>query len=413
MNSPADPSLLTAPTTSGLTIPAPYRPTPQLARVCSIDDLRRLARRRLPRAVFDFFDGGAEDEVTLEENRAAFRRVDLVPAVLRGVAQVDLSTALVGAPAALPLIVGPTGAAGFGWPRGDIAIARAAYLAGVPYVLSTSATASIEDIARAAPGRLWFQAYILKRREHTMHLIERARAAGYEGLMITVDLPVGGKRERDLRNDFSIPFRYTARNVFDFATHPRWALPMLWQGMPMMESFRGLDGLEAGTGLKAANRVATSVGRNYDPTFNWDDLAQIRERWSGKLIIKGIMRPSDALRAAQIGCDAIVVSNHGGRQLDGGMAALKALPAVAQAAGDRIQILMDGGIRRGGDIVKAMALGAQGVLVGRATLYGACAAGENGARHALDILRDELVRTLQLCGIARVADIDQSVVEQG
>jgi (S)-mandelate dehydrogenase len=202
------------------------------ARARSIEDLRRLARRRLPRSVFEFFDGGAEDEITLRENRAAFERVRLLPKVLVDVARVDASTTILGAPAALPLAIAPTGAIGFGRHGADIAIARAAKASGIPYALSTTATASIERIAAAAPGRLWFQAYILKQRDFTMRLIARAKDAGYEGLVITVDLPVGGKRERDFRNDFAIPFRFTHRNVLDFASRPAWALAMLRRGVP-------------------------------------------------------------------------------------------------------------------------------------------------------------------------------------
>jgi (S)-mandelate dehydrogenase len=289
---------------------------------------------------------------------------------------------------------------GFGWPGGDVAIARAAAAAGIPYALSTTATASIERVAREAGGRLWFQAYILRQREFTFRLIERARAAGYEALMITVDLPVGGMRERDLRNDFAIPFRFTRRNLLDFASRPGWALKMLRAGMPVMENLLGFT-----PQATSAAAIASSVGRNYDPSFDWDGLRAIRDAWPGPLIVKGMVRPDDAQRAAQMGCDAIVVSNHGGRQLDGGIATLDALPAVVAAVNGKIPVLLDGGIRRGSDIVKALALGAQAVLVGRATLFGACAAGEPGARRALEILAEELARTMRLCGAARVADI--------
>ncbi len=380
----------------------------QVARAYSIDDLRRHARRRLPRAVFDFFDGGAEDETTLRGNRAAFERVRLAPRVLVDVSQIDTRTAILGTNSNLPIAIAPTGAVGFGWRGGDVAIARAAAAHGIPYALSTTGTASIERIAEEAGGRLWFQAYILRKREFTLALIERARAAGYEALMITVDLPVGGKRERDFRNDFSIPFRFTPRNVFDFATRPAWALPMLLRGVPVMENLRGFSAEATDSAA-----IASSVGRNYDPSFCWDDLARIRDHWPRTLIVKGIVRPDDAERAAAIGCEGIVVSNHGGRQLDGGIATLDALPAVAAAVTGRASVLLDGGIRRGADIVKALALGADAVLIGRATLYGVCAGGEAGALRALDILRDELTRTMQLCGVQRIGDIDARLLAPG
>ncbi|MDN7177078.1 alpha-hydroxy-acid oxidizing protein [Caballeronia sp. SEWSISQ10-4 2] len=378
------------------------------ARAHSIDDLRDLAKRRLPRAVFDFFDGGAEDEQALSGNRTAFRQYQLVPRVLRDVSDVSLGTTFLGEPSALPIAIAPTGAVGFGWRGGDIAIARAAARHAIPYGLSTSATASIDDIANYAnPSRRWFQAYILRNRTFTDALIDRAQAAAYEALMITVDLPVGGKRERDFRNDFAIPFRYTARNVLDFASRPRWALSMLLHGVPEMPNLLGLDAVASD-----ANAIASSVGRNYDPSFKWHDLEHIRARWPGKLIIKGIVHPDDARRAVELGADALVVSNHGGRQLDAGMPTLAALPAITAAVGGVVDVMLDGGIRRGSDIVTALALGAKAVLIGRATLYGACADGETGAMRALDILRDELRRTMQLCGVASISEIGPHLLHQ-
>lgn len=384
----------------------PARAGRPVAKARSIEDLRLLARRRLPRSVFDFFDGGAEDERALNANREAFGKVRLAPRVLVDVSKVDTSSEILGVPSALPVMVGPTGAAGFGWPRADVAIARAAAAHGIPYTLSTSATASIERIAREAGGRLLFQAYILKQRDFTRKLIERARAAGYLGLMITVDLPVGGKRERDYRNDFGIPFRYTPRNLADFSLRPGWAARMFVAGLP---AFENLAGLSPSSKLAQA---ASSVGRNYDPSFDWDDLKAIRDLWPGKLVVKGVVRPDDVGRLDAIGCDAVVVSNHGGRQLDCGPATLEALPGVVAARG-RMSVMMDGGIRRGSDIVKALALGADAVLVGRATLYGVCAGGEGGAVRALDILREELTRTMQLCGARSVAEIGEDFVWRG
>ena len=364
-----------------------------VAKAYSIEDLRAAAQRRLPRAVFDFFDGGAEDEVTLRDNTAAFRRTRLMPEILHDVSRIDTNTLILGAPAALPIAIAPTGAVGFGWRGGDIAIARAAIAAGIPYTLSSTATASIEQIAKAAPGRLWFQAYILRNKPFLEKLIARALAADYEALVITVDLPVGGKRERDYRNDFSIPFGFTLKNMLDFGLHPSWLSDIIRYGMPVMENLIGLD-------AKATNStaIASSVGRNYDPSFNWDSLKKIRDTWPRKLIVKGILNPQDANRIALMGCDAVVVSNHGGRQLDGAVATFDALPAVVKAVNGRIPVLLDGGVRRGSDIVKALAMGAQGVMLGRATLFGVACAGEPGASRALSILKDELVRTMQLCG---------------
>ena len=371
----------------------------------SIADLRRLAQRRLPRAVFDFFDGGAEDEITLRDNIDAFRRTRLMPSVLHDVSRIDCSTTLLGMQCALPIAIAPTGAAGFGRRGSDIDIARAAAAAGIPYTLSSTATASIEQIAEAAPGRLWFQAYILRNKPFLQSLIDRAYAADYEALVITVDLPVGGKRERDFRNDFSIPFRFTLKNLLDFSTRPAWAIDMLWKGLPVMENLVGLD-----TQATSAAAIASSVGRNYDPAFDWEALQAIRDRWPRKLIIKGILNPRDAERAVQLGCDAIIVSNHGGRQLDGAPATFDALPAIVRAVDGRIPVMLDGGIRRGSDIVKALAAGAQGVLVGRATLFGAAAAGEAGAARALTILADELKRTMQLCGTTDIGAIHHALL---
>ena len=376
-----------------------------VATAYSIEDLRLGARRRLPRAIFDFFDGGAEDETTMRDNAAAYQRVRLVPRVLTDVSAIDTGTVMLGQPAQLPMAIAPTGAVGFGWRGGDLAIARAAAAAGIPYTLSSTATASIEQIADGAPGRLWFQAYILRNKPFLQALIDRAQAADYEALVITVDLPVGGKRERDFRNHFSVPFRFTPRNLADFARHPGWLSDIIRFGMPVMENLIGLE-----TRATSATAIASSVGRNYDPSFDWEDLQKIRDRWPRKLIVKGILSPDDAVRVAAMGGDAVVVSNHGGRQLDGAVATFDALPGIVKAVDGRIPVLLDGGVRRGSDIFKALALGAQGVMLGRATLYGAAAAGEPGASRALAILKDELVRTMQLCGVRSTRDVKASAL---
>jgi len=369
-------------------------------RAWSVEDLRGLACRRLPRAIFETFDGGAEDESTLRDNREAFARRRLMPRVLVDVARVDPSTRLLGAPSALPIAVAPTGAAGFGRHGADVMIARAAAHAGIPYTLSTSATASIEQVADQAGGRLWFQAYIVKDRSFTFRLIERARVAGYEAVMITVDLPVGGKRERDFRNDMSIPFRYTPRNLLDFATHPVWSLNMLVRGVPVMENLRGVA-----PAATTAKGIVSTAGRNYDPSFDWDGLRAVRDAWPRALIVKGIVRPDDAVRALELGVDAIVVSNHGGRQLDTVPATAEVLEPIAEAVGPGSTVLVDGGIRRGTDLAKALILGADAALVGRPVLWGLAAAGAAGVEAVVGIIGDEFDRALALLGVPKASNL--------
>jgi len=378
-----------------------------LSRVANIDDLRERARRRLPKIVFDFFDGGAEDEVSLRANRAAFERLRFAPRVLRDVAKVDATTEILGGPSRYPMVVAPTGAIGMGWPGADLAIARAAAAYGIPYTLSTTATATIEEIADKAPGRLWFQLYVLYDREFTDGLVERARAAGYEALVVTVDLPVGGKRERDTHNGFVLPFSPGWRELLAGITHPSWA----WRiavagGIPELANLRGFER------RPRAGMIATSssVGQQLDASLDERGLARLRALWKGKLVVKGVARAEDAERVVALGADAVWLSNHGGRQLDGAITALDALPAVAAAVGSKVPVLIDGGVRRGSDAIKARALGAQAVAIGRATLYGASAAGEAGARRALGILTDEIERTLRLCGAKSMADVAPDLV---
>jgi len=382
------------------------RAAARVLRAWNIEDLRAIAKRRLPRAVFDFFDGAAEDEITLRANRAAFERVRIAPKMLSRVARIDTSATIVGARAELPIAVGPTGGIGFGWPFADVGVARAAAAAGIPYTLSTMATASIERIAREAGGRLWFQAYIFEKRERTATLVERARQFGYEALMVTVDVPVGGKRERDFRNDFAIRFQFTPRNVLDFATRPLWVLDILRYGMPVLENVAGFA-----PEARTTAEIASSVGQ-WDADFDWDSLKAMRDRWPGKMLVKGILRADEAERLASMGVDAVVVSNHGGRQLDGAVAGLDALPPIVRAVKGKMSVLVDGGVRRGVDALKAVALGAEGVMLGRATLYGACAAGEAGAARAIQILRDELVRAMQLSGVRSIAEIGPDLLAQ-
>lgn len=379
-----------------------------LQRAFSIEELRLLAQRRLPKAIFEFYEGGSETEHTLRANRAAFERHALLPRYLVDVSKVDTTSVLLGTPAAMPLAIAPTGAIGFGWPLGDVAVARAARDAGVPFALPTSATSSIERLARDADGaRLWFQAYMLRKQHFTIGLIQRALRAGYEALIITVDMPTGGKRERDLRNDFGLPFRFTRRNLPGFAARPHWAWSQLRNGLPQLENLVGFT--PEAVDVKS---IASSVGKSYDPSFDWDGLARIRDLWPRKLLVKGILHPMDARRVADLGCDGVIVSNHGGRQLDTAVATLDALPAVVAAVGDRLDVLVDGGVRRGTDIVKALALGATAVMVGRPALYGVAAGGEAGVARMLFILHDEMVRCMRLSGRPCVGAIDQSLLNK-
>jgi (S)-mandelate dehydrogenase len=371
-----------------------------LNQVVSIEDLRAMARRRLPRAIFDFFDGGAEDEVTLRENRAAFERVRLLPKVLVNVAKVDMTAELFGQRATLPLAIAPTGGISAGRAGAELALARAAKAFGVPFTLATPAAFTIERVAEEVGGRLWFQLYAVREHEFREKLILRAKNSGYEAMLVTVDLPVSGKRERDPRNGFVTPYNPNWRNSRDVIFKPAWLLEILRFGLPGMANFEGYKFSSYGK-----TDIATAVGREMDATLDWDAIKRIRQLWPRKLLLKGVERPDDAERAASIGCDGVVVSNHGGRQLDGATPTLEALPNVARAVGSKITVLLDGGVRRGVDILKARALGAQGVLTGRATLFGVQAGGEAGARRALEILSTELERAMKLCGVRSVAEI--------
>ena len=371
-----------------------------LARAVNIADLRRLAQRRLPRAIFDFFDGGAEDETTLRENRAAFERVRLLPKVLVNVAQVDTAVSLFTKKTNLPLAIAPTGGISAGRYGAELILARAAKAWGVPFTMATPSAFSIERLAGEVGGRLWFQLYCVRDLDFRKKLVDRAKNAGYEAILVTVDLPVSGKRERDPRNGFHTPYSPNWRNSKDVLLKPAWALDMLRNGLPGMANMEGYRFSAA-----AGTDIVTAVGREMDAGLDWEYIKRLREQWPGKLLLKGVERPDDAERAVSVGCDGVVVSNHGGRQLDGAASTLEALPGVVRAAGSRITVLLDGGVRRGVDILKARALGAQAVLTGRATLFGAMAGGEAGAKRALEILSSELVRAMQLCGVRSIGEI--------
>src|SRR5690348_1957631 len=371
-----------------------------LGKVVSIEDLRELSRRRLPRAIFDFFDGGAEDETTLRGNRAAFERVRLLPKVLVNVASVDMKVSLLGGPSVLPLAIAPTGGISAGRAGAELALASAAKAAGVPFTLATPSAFTLERVAEEVGGRLWFQLYAVREREFREKLVARAKSAGYEALLVTVDLPVSGKRERDPHNGFRTPYNPNWQNSRDVLFKPAWLLEIVRHGLPGMANFEGYK-----FSTPKGTDIATAVGREMDPALDWQAIRRLRELWPGKLFLKGVERPDDAERAVSAGCDGIVVSNHGGRQLDGAAATLEALPQVARTVGNRMMVLLDGGVRRGVDILKARALGAHGVLTGRATLFGAMAGGEAGARRALEILASELERAMQLCGVRSISEI--------
>ena len=379
-----------------------------LGDAVNIEDLRRAAKRRLPRAIFDFFDGGAEDETTLRENRAAFERVRLLPKVLVNVAQVDTSTEIFGRKANLPLAIAPTGGISAGRWGAELILARAAKAWGVPFTMATPSAFSIERVAEEVGGRLWYQLYAVRNLEFREKLIARARNAGYEAILVTVDLPVSGKRERDPRNGFHTPYSPNWRNSRDVIFKPAWALDMMRNGLPGMANLEGYPFT-----TPSGTDIVTAVGREMDAGLDWEYIKRLRELWPGKLLLKGVERADDAERAVAVGCDGIVVSNHGGRQLDGASATLDALPEVSRAVGSRLTVLLDGGVRRGVDILKARALGAQAVLTGRATLFGAMAGAEPGARRALEILSTELVRAMQLSGVPSVEQIGPHLLAPG
>jgi L-lactate dehydrogenase (cytochrome)/(S)-mandelate dehydrogenase len=367
-------------------------------RYPSIRLMREAARERLPKPVFDFADGGAEDEVTLRRNEEAFRRWSFLPRPLEGAATRDQSQELFGQPLSSPVIIGPTGLAGLFWPRGEIASAQAAAAAGTVYCLSHGSVCSIEEVAAQHRGLRWMQVFIYRDRGFTRELTQRARDAGYQALILTIDNQLLGKRERDLANGFSIPPRFSGRQWLALTAKWRWALAMR----------RELSTLSFGNYVHPGSNesLATLAGRMgslLDPAMHWDDVAQLRAQWPGPLLLKGILHPEDARRAAALGLDGLIVSNHGGRQLDGASSALEALPAIVAAVEDRVPVLIDGGIRRGADVVKAIALGARAVLIARPQLWGLAVAGEAGVAHVLALYRSEIDRVM---GLAGARDLD-------
>jgi L-lactate dehydrogenase (cytochrome) len=379
-----------------------------LGRALTIDDLRRLARRRLPRVVFDFVEGGAGDERTVARNRAAFERLLFRPRILVDVSKRDQATVVLGERLATPVLVSPTGMAGLCWPKGEVAGGGGGAGPRPIYTLSTHSSCSIEEVAAGAPGPLWFQLYVWQNRDLTRSFVERARDAGYRALVLTVDVPIISRRERDIRNGFTIPPRITVRNALDTIRRVGWMRRVLFGPRLTLANLVGAPGAPRAD-LVTLGGVAH---RQVDPSVAWADLAWFRSLWQGPLLLKGVLTAADARRAADHGVDGLIVSNHGGRQLDGTPASVEALPEIADAVGDRVEVLLDGGVRRGADVVRALALGARAVMIGRPYLYGLAVGGTAGVRRALDILAGEVDHTLALVGVPRVGDLDPTVVRR-
>jgi len=374
----------------------------------NIFDLRDAAKRRLPRGVFEFVDRATEDHIALANNRAAFQDIKLRHRALVDVSGRSTKTTLFGKEVALPMVIAPTGAAGLCWYRGELALAKAAAAAGIPLTLSTASMTAMETIAEQAGGRLWFQLYVWKRRDLSYQIIERAKNAGYEALIVTVDSAVAPNREYNSRNGFALPFNPSPRFLMDVARHPAWTVGVMGRylttiGMPKHENypaeFQGTI-----TSGAAGRRDEMRVD-----SLNWDDIKIFRERWPGILMLKGVNRVDDALKALNYGVDGLVVSNHGGRNMDSSNAPLDVLPEIADAVGNKLTIILDSGVRRGSDIVKAVALGAKAVLTGRATLYGTAVGGEAGAAKAIGIIRTEMDKTMAYTGCNRVDEISTDI----
>jgi L-lactate dehydrogenase (cytochrome) len=375
----------------------------------NIEDLRRRAKRRLPRALFDFVDGGGEDEWSVRENRAAFERLTFRPRVLVDVSQRDQTTTVLGQTLSSPVVCAPTGLSGLVWPRGEIEAAKAAKKVGSIYTLATRATCSIEEVAEAVDGHLWFQVYVMNDRDITRRLVERATAVGAKAMFLTVDVPVVSQRERDLRNGFTVPPKITVKNAVDTLRRVDWLWRMLRGPKITDRNFLGLSSRAGGSDLV---HLGGFVNRQYNPSVTWDDFRWFRSLWTGPLVVKGILTAEDARKAVDLGADGVVVSNHGGRQLDYLPAAIEALPEVVDAVGNRAEVLLDGGVRRGTDVVKALALGARACMVGRPYIWGLASGGQPGVERALTILQTEVDRTLALIGRPTLADLDRTALRR-
>jgi L-lactate dehydrogenase (cytochrome) len=370
-----------------------------------IADMRALAQRRIPRAIFDYADRGAYDEVTIQRNRRDLEALEFRQRVMVDVSAQSLSTTLVGEAATIPLGIGPTGLTGLFHANGEMLGARAAEAFGIPFCLSTMSICSIEDVRSAVTKPFWFQLYLMRDRGFNEELIQRARAAQCSALMLTVDLPILGLRRRDAKNGLSIPPRLTLRNAMDIASKPSWAMKVLFG---KRRTFGNLAERMKDTG--GLTTLSEWISAQFDPTVTWKDIEWVRSRWPGKLIVKGVLDADDARRACETSADAIVVSNHGGRQLDGGPSTISVLPQIVEAVDKRVEVLLDGGVQSGQDILKALALGARGCLIGKAFLYSLAAMGQSGVTTALQIFRDELRVSLALTGANDVRSVSRAVL---
>lgn len=372
-------------------------------------DLREMAKKRLPRWLFEFVDRGTEDEVALRNNRAAFERIKLKTRVLVNVSKRDLSTTLLGQKVSMPVGIAPTGVAGMLYYRGEIELAKAAKEAGVPFTVATNSLTSMEDIAEQVGGRLWFQLYMWSDVSLSHVVVERAKNAGYEALVVTVDGPVATNREYNTRNGFAVPFHYNRRNTLAVLAKPGWFISVLGKylattGMPRRENFP--DAMP-----ERITHVAGSERKSKNDSLTWDDLKVLRAMWPRKLLVKGILTPEDAQRAIDCGADGVIVSNHGGRNFDSTQAPIDALPAIVDAVGDRTTVIVDGAFRRGSDVVKALAIGADLVMVGRPTLWGITVAGAKGAARSLQFFREEISRTVAYLGCTEISQLNRSCLE--
>ncbi|WP_028997149.1 alpha-hydroxy acid oxidase [Azohydromonas australica] len=376
-----------------------------MGAITCVEDLRRLARRRVPRMFFDYLEGGSYSESTLHANRLELQRLALRQRVARDISRRELGSRMLGRPVSLPLALAPTGLCGMLHADGEIHAARAAEKAGVPFTLSTMSICSIEDVRAHTSAPFWFQLYVIRDRDFLCRLLERARQAGCSALMLTLDLPVMGQRHRDVKNGLTAPPRPTPRNLLDLLRRPAWCRDML---RTPRRQFGNIVGHARGV-TDGASLAAWHV-QQFDSSLGWDDVAWIKGEWGGPLIVKGILDAEDARSAVAAGADAVVVSNHGGRQLDGAPATIRVLPQIAAAVGQDADVWLDSGIRTGQDILRALAYGASAVLVGRAFLYGLAAQGEAGVTRVLDILRQELDVTLALCGLTALSQVDARVL---
>jgi L-lactate dehydrogenase (cytochrome) len=373
--------------------------------ITNVEDLRQLARRRIPRALFDYVDRGSYDEISYRANSSELRAIRFRQRVLIDARNRSLATTMLGENVSMPVAISPTGLTGLLHGDGEILAARAAEAAGIRFCLSTMSICSIEDVRAAIKNPFWFQLYVFRDRGFSESVIERARVAGCTALFVTVDLPLRGQRHADIKNGLEVPPRLTMRNAFDIATKPSWAWRVL---MGKRKSFGNIDAyLKNKGGVWAAGRWAND---NFDSSLSWEDVNWVRKLWPGKLVLKGILDPADAKHAADMGADGIVVSNHGGRQLDGAPATIVALPKIVDAVGDRIEVLLDGGVRSGQDVLKALALGARGCMIGRAYLYGLAAMGEAGVAKTLSMIGEELKVSMSLTGVRDVADANRDIL---